>query len=101
LQIGSSPGFEDGEFESAKLLHPAASYYNAAEDYLYIVDSEVIICNCLPLFSLFEKYAQKWKWDFYYPMALDLNCSGPLCTGLLDLDILCRKCPTKFGYGRA
>ncbi|VAI76088.1 unnamed protein product [Triticum turgidum subsp. durum] len=38
--IGSSPGFEDGEFESAKLLHPAASFYHAAEDCLYIVDSE-------------------------------------------------------------
>ncbi|KAF8402079.1 hypothetical protein HHK36_013031 [Tetracentron sinense] len=38
--IGSSPGFEDGEFESAKLLRPAASFYNAAEDCLYFVDSE-------------------------------------------------------------
>ncbi|KAM0919369.1 hypothetical protein ACQ4PT_008278 [Festuca glaucescens] len=38
--IGSSPGFEDGEFESAKLLHPGASFYHAAEDCLYIVDSE-------------------------------------------------------------
>ncbi|PNT66591.1 hypothetical protein BRADI_3g14412v3 [Brachypodium distachyon] len=38
--IGSSPGFEDGEFEYAKLLQPAASFYHAAEDCLYIVDSE-------------------------------------------------------------
>nr|CAD1840902.1 unnamed protein product [Ananas comosus var. bracteatus] len=38
--IGSSPGFEDGEFEYTKLLRPAASYYDAAEDCLYIVDSE-------------------------------------------------------------
>ncbi|XP_059446321.1 uncharacterized protein LOC132177862 isoform X2 [Corylus avellana] len=38
--IGSSPGFEDGEFESAKLLRPAASFYNAVEDCLYFVDSE-------------------------------------------------------------
>ncbi|XP_072974965.1 uncharacterized protein [Typha angustifolia] len=38
--IGSSPGFEDGEFEFAKLLRPAASYYYAAEDSLYFVDSE-------------------------------------------------------------
>uniref|UniRef100_A0A0E0LQZ2 Uncharacterized protein n=1 Tax=Oryza punctata TaxID=4537 RepID=A0A0E0LQZ2_ORYPU len=38
--IGCSPGFEDGEFESAKFLRPAASFYNAAEDCLYIVDSE-------------------------------------------------------------
>uniref|UniRef100_A0A0E0I719 Uncharacterized protein n=1 Tax=Oryza nivara TaxID=4536 RepID=A0A0E0I719_ORYNI len=38
--IGCSPGFEDGEFESAKFLRPAASFYDAAEDCLYIVDSE-------------------------------------------------------------
>uniref|UniRef100_A0A0D9X447 Uncharacterized protein n=1 Tax=Leersia perrieri TaxID=77586 RepID=A0A0D9X447_9ORYZ len=38
--IGSSPGFEDGEFESAKFLRPAASFYNASEDCLYVVDSE-------------------------------------------------------------
>ncbi|KAJ4842310.1 hypothetical protein Tsubulata_026590 [Turnera subulata] len=38
--IGSSPGFEDGEFESAKLARPAASFYNDDEDCLYIVDSE-------------------------------------------------------------
>ncbi|KAA8550640.1 hypothetical protein F0562_002324 [Nyssa sinensis] len=38
--IGSSPGFEDGEFESAKLLCPAASFYHAVEDCLYFVDSE-------------------------------------------------------------
>uniref|UniRef100_A0A0D9X448 Uncharacterized protein n=1 Tax=Leersia perrieri TaxID=77586 RepID=A0A0D9X448_9ORYZ len=40
LEIGSSPGFEDGEFESAKFLRPAASFYNASEDCLYVVDSE-------------------------------------------------------------
>ncbi|XP_006659803.3 uncharacterized protein LOC102707513 isoform X2 [Oryza brachyantha] len=38
--IGCSPGFEDGEFESAKFLRPAASFYNATEDCLYVVDSE-------------------------------------------------------------
>ncbi|KAJ4956279.1 hypothetical protein NE237_013062 [Protea cynaroides] len=38
--IGSSPGFEDGEFEDAKLLRPAASFYMATEDCLYFVDSE-------------------------------------------------------------
>ncbi|KAF5202071.1 Nhl domain-containing protein [Thalictrum thalictroides] len=38
--IGSSPGFEDGDFESAKLLCPAASMYDAIEDCLYLVDSE-------------------------------------------------------------
>ncbi|KAF8669869.1 hypothetical protein HU200_051045 [Digitaria exilis] len=38
--IGSSPGFEDGEFESAKFLRPASSFYHGDEDFLYIVDSE-------------------------------------------------------------
>ncbi|KAL2557053.1 NHL domain-containing protein [Forsythia ovata] len=38
--IGSSPGFEDGEFESAMLMRPAASFYDASEDCLYFVDSE-------------------------------------------------------------
>ncbi|XVF72197.1 hypothetical protein PTKIN_Ptkin12aG0100600 [Pterospermum kingtungense] len=31
--------FEDGELESAKMLRSAASFYHAAEDCLYIVDS--------------------------------------------------------------
>ncbi|XP_024966617.1 uncharacterized protein LOC112506647 isoform X5 [Cynara cardunculus var. scolymus] len=38
--IGSSPGFEDGEFESSKIMRPAASVYDAAENCLYFVDSE-------------------------------------------------------------
>ncbi|KAK3407568.1 uncharacterized protein LOC104430260 isoform X1 [Eucalyptus grandis] len=38
--IGSLPGFEDGDFESAKLFCPASSFYYAAEDCLYIADSE-------------------------------------------------------------
>ncbi|XP_061367843.1 uncharacterized protein LOC133310856 isoform X2 [Gastrolobium bilobum] len=38
--IGSSPGFEDGDFESCKLRRPAGSYYHATEDCLYFVDSE-------------------------------------------------------------
>lgn len=42
-QIGSFPGFEDGDFESAKLVCPASSFYHAAEDCLYIADSEVCI----------------------------------------------------------
>ncbi|KHG18799.1 NHL repeat-containing protein 2 [Gossypium arboreum] len=40
--IGSCPGFEDGEFESAKLLRPSASFYHETEDCLYIVDSEAL-----------------------------------------------------------
>ncbi|KAK4717788.1 hypothetical protein R3W88_016126 [Solanum pinnatisectum] len=32
--IGSSPGHEDGEFESAMLRRPTASFYHAAEDCL-------------------------------------------------------------------
>lgn len=38
--IGFSPGFEDGEFESAKLSRPAASFYDTADNCLYFVDSE-------------------------------------------------------------
>ncbi|KAI3411672.1 uncharacterized protein J3R85_017714 [Psidium guajava] len=38
--IGSLPGFEDGDFESAKFFCPASSFYHAAEDCLYIADSE-------------------------------------------------------------
>ncbi|KAL8139118.1 hypothetical protein V2J09_005119 [Rumex salicifolius] len=38
--IGSSPGFEDGEFDTAKLMRPAGSFYNASEGCLYFVDSE-------------------------------------------------------------
>lgn len=38
--IGSSPGFEDGEFESSKIMRPAASFYHAAENCLYFADSE-------------------------------------------------------------
>ncbi|KAK7395821.1 hypothetical protein VNO78_16392 [Psophocarpus tetragonolobus] len=38
--IGSSPGFEDGDFESAKLRRPAGLYYHATENSLYFVDSE-------------------------------------------------------------
>uniref|UniRef100_A0A1J3JBQ1 NHL repeat-containing protein 2 n=1 Tax=Noccaea caerulescens TaxID=107243 RepID=A0A1J3JBQ1_NOCCA len=38
--IGCFPGFEDGEFESAKMLRPAATFYDEEEDCLYIVDSE-------------------------------------------------------------
>ncbi|KAL0389412.1 UNVERIFIED_CONTAM: hypothetical protein Scaly_0298300 [Sesamum calycinum] len=34
--IGSSPGFEDGEFEIAKLMRPAASFYHASENCLYL-----------------------------------------------------------------
>lgn len=40
MYIGSSPGFEDGEFESAKLMRPAASFYHEDDDCLYFVDSE-------------------------------------------------------------
>ncbi|KAJ3687051.1 hypothetical protein LUZ61_016215 [Rhynchospora tenuis] len=37
---GSSPGFEDGEFEYSKLSCPTASYYFDTTDCLYFVDSE-------------------------------------------------------------
>ncbi|KAM7271731.1 hypothetical protein ACFE04_030945 [Oxalis oulophora] len=38
--IGSCPGFEDGEFECAKMVRPTSSIYDDTEDCLYIVDSE-------------------------------------------------------------
>ncbi|WOK92755.1 hypothetical protein Cni_G01446 [Canna indica] len=38
--IGSSPGFEDGEFESAKLFRPAGCFYHSSENSLFFVDSE-------------------------------------------------------------
>ncbi|PKA51496.1 hypothetical protein AXF42_Ash002862 [Apostasia shenzhenica] len=40
IQIGSSPGFVDSDFESAKLLRPAASFFNSSDGCLYFVDSE-------------------------------------------------------------
>ncbi|GJX00175.1 hypothetical protein Tco_0184088 [Tanacetum coccineum] len=36
--IESSPGFEDGEFESSKIMRPAALLYDDAEYFLYFVD---------------------------------------------------------------
>nr|GMC46682.1 uncharacterized protein LOC109190975 isoform X4 [Ipomoea batatas] len=39
--IGSSPVFEDGDFESAKLMRPAAFFYHVADNCLYIADSEL------------------------------------------------------------
>ncbi|KAG7630362.1 hypothetical protein ISN44_As03g007060 [Arabidopsis suecica] len=38
--IGCFPGFEDGDFESAKMLRPTGTLYDEEEDCLYIVDSE-------------------------------------------------------------
>jgi hypothetical protein len=64
LQIGSSPGFEDGEFESAKFLHPASSFYHAAEDCLFIVDSEVLSSvDCLFLFFLTSSSQHKYTFS--------------------------------------
>ncbi|AAF27010.1 hypothetical protein [Arabidopsis thaliana] len=49
--IGCFPGFEDGDFESAKMLRPTGTLYDEAEDCLYIVDSEVI-----------KKTGGLWSW---------------------------------------
>ncbi|KAH9311029.1 hypothetical protein KI387_026064, partial [Taxus chinensis] len=38
--IGSSPGFEDGPFETAKIWRPASSVFRADQDCLYFADSE-------------------------------------------------------------
>ncbi|GAV70684.1 hypothetical protein CFOL_v3_14182 [Cephalotus follicularis] len=71
--IGSYPGFEDGEFESAKLFRPAASYYDFAEDCLYIVDSENnairradlgtrVLETLYPTCSVSKKNSNLWTW---------------------------------------
>ncbi|XP_022771430.1 uncharacterized protein LOC111314388 isoform X2 [Durio zibethinus] len=71
--IGSCPGFEDGEFESAKLLRPAASFYHASEDCLYIVDSENhairradlerrVLETVYPTSSINKKSTSLWTW---------------------------------------
>ncbi|KAL7607965.1 hypothetical protein Lser_V15G14076 [Lactuca serriola] len=38
--IGSSLGFEDGEFESSKIIRPATLFYHNQDDSFYFVDSE-------------------------------------------------------------
>ncbi|XVF32224.1 hypothetical protein REPUB_Repub17cG0062800 [Reevesia pubescens] len=71
--IGSCPGFEDGEFESAKLLRPASSFYHAKEDCLYIVDSENhairradlerrVLETVYPTSSIKKKSSSLWTW---------------------------------------
>ncbi|KAL6968044.1 hypothetical protein U1Q18_033848 [Sarracenia purpurea var. burkii] len=70
--IGSSPGFEDGEFESAKLMRPAASFYHATEDCLYFVDSEVcaqradldrrVLETIYPTCNVTKKNNNLWSW---------------------------------------
>ncbi|OVA01596.1 hypothetical protein BVC80_9073g27 [Macleaya cordata] len=71
--IGSSPGFEDGDFESAKLLRPASSLYHAAEDCLYFVDSENhairkadigrrTLETLYPTFETDKKISTIWSW---------------------------------------
>lgn len=76
LQIGSSPGFEDGDFESAKLRRPAGSYYHATDNCLYFLDSEVCIwmymiitIRFLPRFITFdENYVYiDLNWKVQYP----------------------------------
>ncbi|XP_068323767.1 uncharacterized protein [Pyrus communis] len=71
--IGSSPGFEDGNFESSKLARPAASFYVAAEDCLYFVDSENhairkadmesrVLETIYPVGDTTKKSNQFWTW---------------------------------------
>ncbi|KAL0459309.1 UNVERIFIED_CONTAM: hypothetical protein Slati_0558100 [Sesamum latifolium] len=71
--IGSSPGFEDGEFEIAKLMRPAASFYHASEDCIYFVDSENhairradmgrrIVETVFPVTDGSKKNKGLWKW---------------------------------------
>ncbi|XP_042482662.1 uncharacterized protein LOC122063074 isoform X2 [Macadamia integrifolia] len=74
--IGSSPGFEDGEFEDAKLLRPAASFYMDTEDCLYFVDSENhsvrradlvsrIVETVYPKCGTDKKISSIWSWILY------------------------------------
>ncbi|EEF41258.1 catalytic, putative [Ricinus communis] len=71
--IGSCPGFEDGEFESAKLLRPAASFYHNSEDCLYIVDAENqairradmerrVLETLYPTCSISKNNSSVWTW---------------------------------------
>ncbi|GER55104.1 NHL domain-containing protein [Striga asiatica] len=71
--IGSSPGFEDGEFETAKLMRPAASFYHASEDCLYFIDSENhairkadmerrVVETAFPLTGDSKRSKSVWNW---------------------------------------
>ncbi|KAK9206381.1 hypothetical protein WN943_016656 [Citrus x changshan-huyou] len=71
--IGSCPGFEDGEFESSKLMRPAASFYHKDDDCLYIVDSENhairradmgrrILETVYPTSGISKKNNSLWAW---------------------------------------
>lgn len=68
LQIGSTPGFEDGNFESAKLRRPAGSYYNATEDCLYFLDSEV----CIWIYTISSDFKPAVSFDENF-MYINLN----------------------------
>ncbi|KAL1816845.1 hypothetical protein ACET3Z_019419 [Daucus carota] len=78
--IGASPGFEDGEFQSAKLTRPAASFYHSAEDCLYFVDSENhairradmerrVVETLHPTCNINNKGHSLWSWfvDKFWP----------------------------------
>ncbi|KAL4579540.1 hypothetical protein LXL04_015690 [Taraxacum kok-saghyz] len=57
--IGSSPGFEDGEFEYSKIMRPASLLYHDDDDCLYFVDSEVkYFCNLVTFASLNQSDVQ-------------------------------------------
>nr|XP_017251030.1 PREDICTED: uncharacterized protein LOC108221678 [Daucus carota subsp. sativus] len=78
--IGASPGFEDGEFQSAKLTRPAASFYHSAENCLYFVDSENhairradmerrVVETLHPTCNINNKGHSLWSWfvDKFWP----------------------------------
>ncbi|KAK1351252.1 Six-bladed beta-propeller [Heracleum sosnowskyi] len=71
--IGASPGFEDGEFQWAKLNRPAASFYHTADDCLYFVDSENhairradmerrVVETLYPMCNINNKRYSLWSW---------------------------------------
>jgi hypothetical protein len=68
LQVGSSPGFEDGDFESAKLRRPAGSYYHAIKNCLYFLDSEVCICIYTIIIFSFLANLVTFDGDFMYTL---------------------------------
>lgn len=65
LQIGSSPGFVDSDFESAKLWRPAASFYNVSDGCLYFVDSEVHAITEFTISNQILFIYFSFKWDLF------------------------------------
>ncbi|XP_042382981.1 uncharacterized protein LOC121975416 [Zingiber officinale] len=92
--IGSSPGFEDGKFESAKLFRPAGSFYCPNENCLFFVDSENhairradmenrVVETIYP--ASVQKSSGVWSWLLD---KLELGTKVVSQAGQLDLDLI-------------